>query len=127
MEGTQMDLRARLRAYALRVVRLYTGLPRNEVARVLGRQMLKSGTSAGAHHREAHRARSTAEFISKMETGAQELDETDYWLDLLISSDNGAEGIEELRKETLELLAIFTASVRTAKRRRDAEQSVRKG
>jgi hypothetical protein len=53
-----------------------------------------------------------------METGLQELDETDYWLDLLIASDNAPEGTQVLRKETQELIAIFTASVKTAKRRR---------
>ena len=113
------DLRERLKTYALSVVDLYVHLPKNDVARVLGRQCLRSGTSIGAHHREAHRARSTAEFISKMETGLQELDETDYWLDLLISSGNAPDGAEAVRQETRELISIFTASVKTAKKRRD--------
>lgn len=113
------DLRERLRAYALAIIRLYCSLPKTGEAQVIGRQMLKSGTSAGAHHREAHRARSSAEFISKMEGGLQELDETEYWLDLLVAggvSDN--ELARELISETNELIAIFTASVKTAKRTR---------
>jgi four helix bundle protein len=113
------DLRARLKAYALGIIDLYVRLPKNDVARVLGRQFLRSGTSIGAHHREAHRARSTAEFISKMETGLQELDETDYWLDLLISSENAPAEAEAVGRETQELISIFTASVKTAKRRGD--------
>lgn len=116
---TRDDLRERLRAYALSIVRLYVSLPQSDVARVLGRQFLRSGTSVGAHHREAYRARSTAEFISKMETGLQELDETDYWLDLLVSSGDALGEAEAVRKETQELISIFTASVKTAKKRRD--------
>jgi four helix bundle protein len=117
--GQHEDLRERLKAYALSIVALYVDLPRNDVARVLGRQMLRSGTSIGAHHREAHRARSTAEFISKMETGLQELDETDYWLELLMASGNAPDGADTVREETQELISIFAASVKTAKKRRD--------
>ena len=117
-DGQHVDLRERLTAYSLRIIGLYSTLPKNDVARVLGRQMLRSGTSVGAHHREAHRARSTAEFISKMETGLQELDETEYWLDLLLSSGNAPDDTRTLVKETMELIAIFTASVKTAKRGR---------
>lgn len=117
----RQDLRERLKAYALRIVDLFVGLPKNDVARVLGKQMLRSGTSIGAHHREAHRARSTAEFISKMETGLQELDETDYWLDLLISSGNASAEARAGQQETQELISIFTTSVKTAKKRRDSQ------
>jgi four helix bundle protein len=113
------DLRERLRDYALDVIRLYCSLPKSAEAQVIGRQMLKSGTSAGAHHREAHRARSTAEFVSKMEGGLQELDETDYWLDILVASKiTQSESAHALIRETNELIAIFTASVKTAKRSR---------
>jgi four helix bundle protein len=78
---------------------------------------MRSGTSVGAHYREGHRARSTAEFISKFEVALQELDETDYWFDLLVESGTcDRDSLLELRQEGLELTRILTASVRTAKR-----------
>jgi four helix bundle protein len=111
-------LEGRTRALALSVIRLYGSLPNTAVAQVLGRQVLRSGTSPGAHHREARRARSVAEFISKMEVAAQELDETEYWLELLrdagVISDAQATA---LCVEVDELIAIVVASVKTAKRR----------
>ena len=115
------ELKVRLRDYALRVIRMYCALPKkNDVAHVLGHQALRSGTSVGAHHREASRARSNAEFISKMEGGLQELEETDYWLDLLVGSGIVSETrMRDLTTETNELMAIFIASVKTVKARRD--------
>jgi four helix bundle protein len=65
-------------------VRLYSALPETTVAQVLGKQLLRSGTSVGAHYREAYRSRSDAEFISKIEGGMQELEETIYWIELLV-------------------------------------------
>ena len=83
----------------------------------MGKQVLRSGTSVGAHYREACRARSPAEFISKMETALQELDETTYWFELLVESTLVREALlVDLRKEAEELLAVFVASVKTAKR-----------
>ena len=113
------DLKERLREYSLRIIRMYCSLPKTAVAQVLGRQVLRSGTSPGAHHREAYRARSTAEFISKIEGGLQELDETAYWLELLVGSRTLLqEKMQCLLDETEELIAIFTASVKTAKQRK---------
>ena len=108
-------LKERLKAYALQIIDLYTVLPKTEVARVIGRRFLRSGTSIGAHHREACRARSKAEFISKLETALQELDETDYWLGLLISSGNGPDSARGAIQETNELISILTAIVKSAK------------
>jgi four helix bundle protein len=113
----EKDLRERTKQFALRIIRMYFALPRSASAEVIGRQVLRSGTAVGAHYREACRSRSAAEFISKMEGALQELDETAYWLELL--ADGGivsAKKLVELRKETDELIAIFTASVKTAKR-----------
>jgi four helix bundle protein len=111
------DLRRRTRRYALGVIRLYERLPRTPVAQTIGRQMLRSGTSPGAHYREAHRAKSTADFISKMEGALQELDETGYWLELLVEARVvTVEELGGLDKETEELIAIFVSMVRTAKR-----------
>lgn len=113
------DLRTRTKAYALRIIKLYSALPKNTEAQVLGKQLLRSGTSVGAHYREANRAKSTPDFISKMEGGLQELDETDYWLELLADSGIVPESrLADLRAETNELIAIFVASVKTAKQRK---------
>ncbi|MGA2797893.1 MAG: four helix bundle protein [Thermoguttaceae bacterium] len=112
-------LRERTKLYALRIIRMYSALPKTVVAQVIGKQVLKSGTSVGAHYREACRSRSAAEFISKMEGALQELDETDYWLELLIESNIlPAKRLSDLCHETDELIAIFTASARTAKKKK---------
>src|SRR5215813_1601618 len=80
------DLRKRTKLFALRIIRLYVSLPKSQEAQVLGKQLLRSGTSVGAHYREGCRSRSNAEFISKLEGGLQELEETTYWLELLVES-----------------------------------------
>ena len=117
--GEKRDLKKRTKAFALRIVRLYTALPKTTVAQVLGKQVLRSGTSVGAHYREASRARSTAEFISKLEVAIQELDETLYWLDLLQEAAIVRPGqLTDLRAEVEELISIFVSSVRTAKHSR---------
>ena len=66
-----LDLRTRTKQYALRIIRLYSALPTGVAAQVMGKQLLRAGTSVGAHYREANRARSDAEFISKLEVGLQ--------------------------------------------------------
>ena len=111
------DLRERTKAFALRIVRMYTCFPKTPEAQVLGKQVLRSGTSQGAHYHEACRSRSPAEFISKMKGGLQELEETSYWLELLV--DSGivtTKRMADLLKETDELIAIFASSVITAKK-----------
>lgn len=119
-EGTYRDLRERTMDFGLRIIRMYCALPKTDVARVLGRQVLRSGTSVGAHYREASRARSDAEFISKIEGGLQELDETEYWLQLIVRSEVSPPGrVADLIQETNELMAIFTTCVKNAKRRND--------
>ena len=77
------DLKARTKEFALAVVRLYSTLPRRREAQVIGDQILRLGTCVGAHFREAQRAKSKPDFISKIEGGMQELEETAYWLELL--------------------------------------------
>ncbi len=114
-----LDLRARTKAFALRILRLYSSLPPKTEAQVLGKQVLRSGTSVGAHYREAKRARSNAEFVSKMESGLQELEETVYWLELLAESKIVEPSkLQALFKEAEELTSIFVASVKTVKKLR---------
>lgn len=113
-------LEGRTREFALRIVRFVGGLPKNRVADVLGHQLLRSGTSIGANYREANRAESRNDFIHKIAVVQKEASETRYWLELLQAADLGdAEGRRWLLREAGELLAIFTASGRTAKARRD--------
>lgn len=112
------DLRTRTTDFALRIVKLYGSLPKTTEAQVMGKQVLRSGTSIGAHYREGHRAKSDADIINKFETALQELDETDYWLDLLVKSGVVSEAqMESLIKETDELIATFTTIVVKVKKR----------
>src|SRR3989304_5260275 len=105
-ETKHQDLAARTKAFALRIIRLYSSLPKTTIAQVIGKQVLRSGTSVGAHYREARRAKSDADFINKIEGGLQELDETAYWLELLIEVGIVGEGkLANLLKETNELIA----------------------
>jgi|SRR5579863_1160009 len=118
IDESNRDLKKRTKRFALRVIRLYSSLPKTTEAQVLGKQVLRSGTSVGAHYREATRARSTAEFVSKIECGLQELEETVYWFELLVESRIVAESVlADLLREAEELTAIFVSSVKTAKRR----------
>jgi four helix bundle protein len=115
-KGRPEDLKSRTKRFALRILRLYAALPATTEAQVLGKQVLRSGTSVGAHYREAHRARSTAEFVSKLEAALQELDETVYWLELLTEGGVVAEQrLSGLMAEANELTAILVSSVKRAK------------
>jgi four helix bundle protein len=113
------DLRERTKALALRVIRLYAALPKSGAAQVLGKQLLRSGTSAGANYREAMRSRSSAEFVSKIEIALQELEETLYWLELLTESGIvPAKRLADLMKECGELTAILVTCAKRAKARK---------
>jgi len=121
-EGRQ-DLRQRTKLYALRIIKLYSALPKTTEAQVLGKQILRSGTSVGAHYREACRAKSNPDFISKIEGGLQELDESLYWLELLGEAgivDNAR--LEPLQKETNELIAMFVSMAKGIKRNQSANR-----
>jgi four helix bundle protein len=121
MSRLSEDLRQRTKRYASATIQLYVALPRRrpEVA-VLGHQLLRSGTSVAAHAREASRARSDAEFASKLDGLLQEADESQLWIELL-QEDCGIrnETIDKLHQETSELLAIFTTIVSKLRKRGD--------
>ncbi len=110
------DLSKRTKEFALRIIKLYAALPRTSEAQVIGRQILRSGTSVGANYREALRARSKPEYATKMSLGLQELEETLYWLELLDEGriSNGAE-TKSLQAETGELSAIFVTLIKKAR------------
>lgn len=118
MNDEHRDLRERTKNFALRIVKMFCSLPKTTESQVLGKQALRSGTSVGAHYREAKRARSDAEFVSKIEGSLQELEETGYWLELLVGSDIVSQKkISGLMSETEELLAILaTCSINVKKR-----------
>ncbi len=86
MNDEKDDLRKRTKRFALRIIEVYESLPLSGSAQVLAHQLLRSGTSVGANFREAHRARSDAEFISKVGDSLKELEEAAYWLELLVES-----------------------------------------
>ncbi len=113
------DLVVRIRRFALDVIKYVDGLPNRPVCWVLGKQLLRSGTSVGANHREGKRARSTAEFSAKLGIAQFEAEETAYWLELLMESGIANSALaQSLWKEANELQAILGASIRTANRRK---------
>ncbi len=122
MNEKPRDIGERTKTFALRIIRLYAALPKTTEAQVIGKQVLRSGTSVGAHVREGKRSRSDAELISKIEGGLQELEETVYWLELLGESGIVTVGrLEELMKEAEELTAILVTSAKIVKRRREGK------
>ena len=113
---TQSDLKMRTKAFALRVIRVFVALPKTTEAQILGKQLIRSGTSVGAHYREACRSRSDAEFISKVEGGLMELEETAYWLELLCDAEIiPGDRLAPLQKEADELTAILITCVKNTK------------
>jgi len=112
----ERDLLPRTFLLARKVITFYASLPKSTVAQVLGKQLLRSGTSVGANYREANQGRSRAEFLAKMGDCLKELSETDYWLELLSAEDFGDKrGCEDLPQETRELIAIFTSIIKNTK------------
>ena len=109
-------MKRRTKAYANRVVKLCSALPRSWVAETLGKQLLRSGTSVGANYRAVCRAKSNLDFINKLRIVEEECDESLFWMELLV--DNGIikeKRLAELMKESNEILAIVVASTKTAR------------
>lgn len=116
MQKDERDLDERTFQFARRAIRLFSALPKSTVAQVLGKQLLRSGTSVGANYREAERGRSRAEFIAIMGICLRELNETKYWLQLLDAENIFPnEKLEPLINETKELTAIFTTIIKRSK------------
>ena len=117
MQTQAEQLKERTKQFAIRVVRLFRSLPRTDDARIMGRQLLRSGTSVAANYRSVCRARSRAEFISRIGVVVEEADETVLWLELLVDTGIAEQSkMRNLLTEANELLAIFAASQYTAKR-----------
>ena len=114
------QFRKRTKAYALRVIKVVESLPNTQSGRVLGDQLVRSGTSVGANYRAAARAKSRADFISKMGTVEEECDESLYWMELLVEGGLVEGGrLEELMAEGDEILAMTISSIRTARASRN--------
>jgi four helix bundle protein len=115
---TPEQMKQRTKRFALRVIRLVQALPRGPAARVLGQQLLRSGTSVGANYRSACRARSRAEFLARLGIVEEEADESAYWMELIVESGlMQRRRITPLMQEVEELLAMAVASIRTARGR----------
>lgn len=111
------ELSGRTRAFALRVMELATALPSTPAAKVIRDQLLRSGTSVGANYRAAKRAKSNADFISKMGTVEEEADESMYWMELIIESGFMTNAqLSDLYNEADEILAMTVSSIKTAKK-----------
>lgn len=111
------ELKGRTKQFAIRIVKLFRSLPKSDEARIIGKQVLRSGTSVAANYRAVCRARSKAEFIAKIGVVVEEADETVFWLELLIETNIVEQKrMNSLLVEASELLAIFAASQHTAKK-----------
>ena len=111
-------MKRRAKAFTLRVIQLTEALPKEQVANVIGRQLLRSGTSVGANYRAACRAKSPADFISKMGIVEEEADESLFWMELLVEAElMDEQRLQDLMKEADEILAITVSSIKTARNR----------
>jgi four helix bundle protein len=111
------DIKKRTKDFALRVIRMVESLPKGKTGDVIGRQLLRSGTSVGANYRAACRAKSPADFISKIGTVEEEADESIFWMELLIESGLIHERLlEDLMREANELVAIIVSSINTVRK-----------
>ena len=108
----------RTKQLALRIIKIVDALPKNRTAHVIGRQLIRSGTSIGANYRAACRGKSTADVIAKFRIVEEEADESVYWMALLVESGLVAEAeVSELLRETDEIVAMTVASIRTLQKR----------
>ncbi len=118
MSTEKTDLKDRTFLYARRIIRLFSALSKTDVARILGKQFLRSGTSVGANYREAFRSRSRAEFLAKTGDSLKEIEETAYWLELLEAENIVKPArLAPLIDETRQLIAIFATITKTTKTR----------
>lgn len=110
------QLKNRTKKFALEVIKLVEQLPKGRTTDIIGKQLIRSGTSVGANYRAASRAKSPADFISKMGIVEEEADEAIYWMELLVESGSlKSYQVEPLIKEANELLAITVSSIKTAR------------
>lgn len=115
---TSDDLKKRLKLFALRIIKLSESLPNDRMGNTLGKQIIRSGTSPGANYRSACLGKSDKDFLNKLKMVEEELDETLYWLELIVESGLvKQELLEDLMKENLELFKIIVSSITTIKKK----------
>jgi four helix bundle protein len=120
------DLKVRTKQFALRVIKMVRSLPKTREADVIGKQLLRCATSVAANYRAACRARSQADFISKVTVVEEECDESAFWMELIIESEILKKNqVDSLLKEANELTAIFTASGKTARSNKNPQSKIR--
>ena len=117
-KGTGTDLTTQTKDFAIRVIRLVSSLPKSAPAQTMGKQLLRSGTSVGMHYRDSIRVRSDAEFIEKMELAVRELENSLYWMELLVESEMVPHPrLHDLMTEAGRLVAVFNACVKNVRSR----------
>jgi four helix bundle protein len=110
----EQEFKQRTKALGLRVIKLVSSLPRNTVSEVIGKQLIRSGTSVGANYRAACRARSTADLIAKLRIVEEEADECLYWMELIVEAKLvEVTNLRSIMSETNEILAMTVASIKT--------------
>jgi four helix bundle protein len=116
---TRADLKDRTKQFALRVMQVSNALPQNKPSgRAISDQIVRSGTSVAANYRSSQRARSTAEYVSKLNVCLEEVDETSFWLELITESGLlPAPKVKALQQESEELTAIFASAIKTTRER----------
>jgi len=120
-EMRNKELQQRTKGFALRVISLVEALPRGRTADVVGGQLLRAGTSVGANYRAACRAKSPADFISKMGTVEEETDECLFWMELLVEAGLiDAQRLQDLMNDANQILAMTVSSIKTTRKRKDA-------
>lgn len=121
---TQEEMKARTRKFALRVLKLVESLPNTRSGNIIGKQLLRCGTSVGANYRAACRAKSKADFISKLSIVEEEADESIYWMELLVAAAIMKENlIENLIDEANQIVSIIVKSIKTSKLKRNPKSA----
>jgi four helix bundle protein len=120
---TADDLKKRLKIFALRIIKLSESLPNNVTGKTLGNQIIRSGTSPGANYRSACLGKSDKDFLNKLKMVEEELDETLYWLELIVESGIvKANLLDDLIKENQELFRIIVSSINTMKKKLNSKR-----
>jgi four helix bundle protein len=122
---TKDELIRRNRKFAIDVLKMVATLPQDRVYDPLARQLVRCSTSIGANYRAACRAKSSADFINKLKIVEEEADESNYFLDLILNVDDrrNRQKLDPLLQESNELIAIYTASLKTMKNNRDQNRT----
>jgi four helix bundle protein len=122
---TSEEMKTRTKQFALRAIRLVESLPNTKTATVIGKQLLRSGTSVGANYRAACRAKSTADFINKLAIVEEEADESMYWIDLLVQANQIKQNlVEQLLDENDQILSIIVSAIKTSKEKRNPKSEL---